>query len=68
MSSDPIFPATWFVLSYIALIIIIVIAAAYWARTHGQLDDTEAIRWKVFDDGVPDPQSETSFQSQRSAR
>jgi hypothetical protein len=68
MSSDPIFPATWFVLGYLALLILMVGLAAYWARTHGQLDQSEKIRWKVFDDGVPDPQSESGFQSRRPAR
>jgi nitrogen fixation-related uncharacterized protein len=68
METDLIFPATWFVLGYLALLIVIIAVAAYWARTHGQLDDTEAICRKVFHDGVPDAQSETGFQSQRSAR
>ena len=55
MQTDAIFPATWFVLSYLALLIALVAAAAWWARTHGQMDDPEEIRWKVFNDGVPNP-------------
>ena len=68
METDLIFPAPWFVIGYVALVIAIVAVAAYWARTHGQLERGEKIRWKVFDDGVPDPQSESGFQPKRSAR
>jgi hypothetical protein len=67
MGTDAIFPASWFVLCYVALLIIIVAAAAYWARTHRQLDDPETIRYKVFDDGIPDPQSDSTFQPKRPA-
>lgn len=68
METDLIFPATWFVIGYVALLIVIVAVAAYWARRHGQLEDAETIRWKVFHDGVPDPKGESGFQSQHSTR
>ncbi len=67
MQSDAIFPATWFVLGYLALLIVILVVALYWARRHGQFDDTEEIKFKVFDDGIPNPQTQPDHRSKRSS-
>ena len=59
MQTDLIFPASWFVMAFVGLWAIIFIVAFFYARKHGQFDDMEQIKYKVFDDGIPNPRSES---------
>ena len=58
METDLIFPATWFVIGFVGLWVIIFIVAYFYVRRHGQFGDgdMEQIKYKVFDDGIPNPQ------------
>ena len=68
MDADHIFPASWFVVAFVGLWLLIFVAAYFYIRRHGHLGDVEAIKYKVFDDGIPNPQPVTAQQSERPAR
>jgi hypothetical protein len=68
MPADAVFPASWFVVAFVGLWTLIFIVAYFYARRHGQLADTEQIKSKVFDDGIPNPQPDDEWQRGRAPR
>ena len=56
MDADQIFPASWFVVAFVGLWLVIFLAAYFYIRRHGKFGDIEEIKFKVFDDGIPNPQ------------
>jgi nitrogen fixation-related uncharacterized protein len=43
-----IFPATWLVLTTLAIVLLLFALGYYWARTHGQLDDVEEAKYAML--------------------
>lgn len=39
-----VYPATWLVLAVLAVILVLFWLGYYWARTHGQFEDSEAAK------------------------
>jgi hypothetical protein len=56
MQTDIIFPASWFIVCFVGLWTLIFIVGYFYAKKHGQLGDMEQIKFKVFDDGIPNPE------------
>ena len=68
MQTDIIFPASWFIVCFVGLWTFIFIVGYFYAKKHGQLGDLEQIKFKVFDDGIPNPQPESEQPPKRVAR
>lgn len=65
--SDPnsqafVYPASYFVFAFLLLLSVIMIVLVVLARRTGSELDTEEIKYKVFDDGIPDPRTEPQYQ------
>ena len=45
-----IFPATWLVLSTVAIILVLFGLGYYWARSNGQFDDIEMAKYSMLED------------------
>ena len=68
MQTDLIFPATWCVIGFVGLWVIIFGVAYFYVRRHGQFGDMEQIKFKVFDDGIPNPQPGDGQRPERPTR
>ena len=49
-----IFPATWLVLSTVAIIMVLFGLGYYWARSNGQFDDIEMAKYSMLEDPETD--------------
>lgn len=49
MATAMILPATWLVLAALALILLVFWSGYFWARTHGQFDDSEAAKYAMLE-------------------
>ena len=68
MTADAMFPASGCVVVFVGLWTLIFIAGYFYARHHGQFVDTEQIKSRVFDDGIPNPKSDDEWQRGRASR
>lgn len=44
-----VYPGTWLVFGTLAIILLLFMLGAYWARRQGQFDDVEAAKYAMFE-------------------
>lgn len=64
MEENFVYPASYFVFAFLFLLTTISIIALLLTRRSGDLDN-EAIKYKVFDDGIPNPRTEPEYEFRR---
>jgi hypothetical protein len=64
MEENFVYPASYFVFAFLGLLTVIAIVALWLSRRSGDLDNEE-IKYKVFDDGIPNPRTEPEYEFRR---
>ncbi len=64
MQENFVYPASYFVFAFLGLLTVIAIVALWLSRRSGDLDNEE-IKYKVFDDGIPNPRTEPEYAFRR---
>jgi hypothetical protein len=59
-----VYPASYFVFAFLGLLTLIAMVALWLSRRSGDLDNEE-IKYKVFDDGIPNPRTEPEYEFRR---
>ncbi len=64
MEENFVYPASYFVFAFLGVLTVIAVVALVLSRRSGDLDNEE-IKYKVFDDGIPNPRTEPEYEFHR---